>query len=412
MILSRRVRSAFTLVELLVVIAIIAILIGLLLPAVQRVREAAARSTCTNNIKQIVLGYHNCNDTHGRLPPAMGTFPPPDISNQLGTEVAPNNGNSFFFLLPFIEASTIYKNSAGIAGTTPGSANTAYAGVNWAGFNSQFSEPIKVFQCPSDPSNPSQGFISDPIIASLASSTSVDNPGSTGYFTTWGTSSYAANGQIFFAIDQTVTDGGPGGYPSTTAALASGPVYNTLGDHLGYGYSTLGPLGFETLDAGATLGKSFPDGLSNTVMIAEKYAQCNNALFAPPSFTGGNYWAYCALSKLTQVGGFTTQINVDPLPSHEPTYPFFGFTWLDEPPYGPPGAGFITIGPMSKPLFRPQPYTGPNSQCDPRLPSTAHESMQAGMADGSVRSVTSGVTGNTWWAAVTPNGGETLGNDW
>src|SRR5712691_3599109 len=94
---STRARRGFTLIELLVVIAI---LIGLLLPAVQKVREAAARISCANNLKQLGLATHNSNDTMGRLPPQAGTYG--------GAFYGP----LFFHLLPYVEQDNTWKMAA------------------------------------------------------------------------------------------------------------------------------------------------------------------------------------------------------------------------------------------------------------------------------------------------------------
>src|SRR5262249_15617556 len=96
-------RRGFTLIELLVVIAIIAVLIGLLLPAVQEARAAAARGQCSNTLKQFALAIHAFHADHARPPPACHYYPGPTPSNAFGT--------ALFHVLPYLEQRAVYEHS-------------------------------------------------------------------------------------------------------------------------------------------------------------------------------------------------------------------------------------------------------------------------------------------------------------
>jgi prepilin-type N-terminal cleavage/methylation domain-containing protein len=186
----RPVRHAFTLIELLVVIAIIAILIGLLLPAVQKVREAASRTQDSNNLKQLGLAVHNLNDTYNLLPPAYGNFPDPN-----GAVGPPAGmGTLQYFLLPFIEQKNLYNS---MPMTSDNIMNVA----------------VKTFISPADPTVPPGG---------IYISMMMGGP--------YGGCSYASNFLVFGGVN-----GGqahiPESFPDgTSETILFGPIYTVCND--------------------------------------------------------------------------------------------------------------------------------------------------------------------------------------
>jgi prepilin-type N-terminal cleavage/methylation domain-containing protein len=224
-------RKGFTLIELLVVIAIIAILIGLLLPAVQKIREAANRMSCGNNLKQLSLGCHNYDSTFGFLPPGIMNAIPPSG----GFTFSAANTGTMAYLLPYIEQDNIYKLLFAAEQrkfNVDDYSDTAGWWTNGTYF-AQAQQKIKTFLCPSDQpdSNVNGVFI------------------------------------CFFAQDYTFTGGY---YPNPTGNLFGKTNY--VGNAGALGKSTdafwnlyAGPLGNRTKQPVGT----FTDGTSNTIMIAE-----------------------------------------------------------------------------------------------------------------------------------------------
>jgi prepilin-type N-terminal cleavage/methylation domain-containing protein len=226
-------RRAFTLIELLVVIAIIGVLIALLLPAVQKVRDAANRIKSLNNLKQMVLACHGCNDTHGKLPPGVGWFP-----GNLPVDSTPSGrGTLFYFLLPYLEQDNIYNHTANLSSN---------AGPT----------VVPIFLAANDPTRPPSG------ILRTQPSGGIDNND-----TPLGAISYAANCLVF---------GGDKFTPMSSYLNMNNPDPG-VDDHANVSV--------------ASLPQTFVDGTSTTMLFFEKYATCSDGqhTWANDSiFKGGN----------------------------------------------------------------------------------------------------------------------------
>jgi prepilin-type N-terminal cleavage/methylation domain-containing protein len=308
----QRSRKGFTLIELLVVIAIIAVLIGLLLPAVQKVREAAARMQSTNNLKQIGLASHNYHDTLKHMPPAFVEY---------GTARGFKDGSWLVHVLPFVEQDNLKRVVDN---------NTSSSGQYYAITYNQ--SPPKVFINPQDPSQ-SNGAYND---------------------SGWGV--YSVTGYV-------------GNY------LAMGGYVNASSFKLDRLLPILG----------------MTDGTSNTIMYTTRLAVCEkNPCPYRPSYAGSFY-------------------NIAPYANASDWY-----EWMPVINYWKNGAsspGYID-GAATKFQVNPT-WAGVNATCDFRLATQVGSGgILVGLGDGSVRMVSSGVSGLTWWQAMTPNGGEVLGSDW
>ena len=310
-----RTRWGFTLIELLVVIAIIAILIGLLLPAVQKVREAAARSTCQNNLKQLGTASHNYASTYQDKLPSITV----SVNANLG-DTQFHGGNPHVLLLPFMEQTALYQ---GILAASPtGNYNGSPYWTPWdrsVNGKQLLYYVIKPYLCPSDntlangwPSNRGQD---------------------------WAGTSYAAN------------------------------------------YQLLGQVHAGNADMSKYKVGNIPDGTSNTILFADSYGgrtSDHGQLWAWPGWDWAGDGRYGATFAW---GGNSSRWN----------YPSGWGNWNQPPLFG---------------------VTQANASDRTRVYANHIGSCQVGMADGSVRGVTSGVSQPTWENAIRPDDGNVLGSNW
>jgi prepilin-type N-terminal cleavage/methylation domain-containing protein len=366
-------RHGFTLIELLVVIAIIAILIGLLLPAVQKVREAAGRTQSANNLKQMGLALHNAHDTYGVFPPVTVNqwrsfygggggvhYSGPYLPNNIATSGS-DKVTFFYALLPFIEQQNLHDDIAGYRYMIM--ANCKDDPTKMVG-----SHAVKTYQAPNDPSPYKEINWQWPYTSNDAvfKQTLI---------------SYAVNARVF---------GTPA--PQSGGGLS---IWNVEWDNAGGGTRTI---------------PGISDGTSNTLAVIEK------SMVTGPNVISAKDWGLSGQNGPGVTYGVNTWACTDTQPE---AVAFFGcncndprVTWDDN--YGQWWLGTCkNIGGNGLEYYQPpRPRLIPAQQDIHNIYPYNAGGAQGLLCDGSVRMITTGISIPTWSAAVTPDGGEVLGSDW
>jgi prepilin-type N-terminal cleavage/methylation domain-containing protein/prepilin-type processing-associated H-X9-DG protein len=379
-------RNGFTLVELLVVIAIIGVLIGLLLPAVQKIRLAAARITCANNLHQLGLAAHHYVDVNQILPPTViMTYASHDDPNRPGGfEITqditqPFGPNWAVLLLPFIEQDNLFKSARvdlypgpGAAAWKPGvNPNTLPFDRTWRLVRGQ---EIKTYQCPADGNNQ----------VPYDDESGVDCPAEFG----WARGNYAANSG-FTDWDHTV-----GGFNALNNEPFSGPGDSTsdgIPAHMLYPISKGPPM---AINYGSRL-TGFPDGTSTTCLFNEVRAGID------PTDPRGVWAMGMPSSSITNAGR-----NYNPTPNN---------------PLGDDGNSGDEIQQAYKFWYS----TIGSKERMGAFPNTAGDTMNSGMArsmhfggvnacfaDGHVQFIKNGVSQWTWCLLQSKNDSETITEDY
>jgi prepilin-type N-terminal cleavage/methylation domain-containing protein/prepilin-type processing-associated H-X9-DG protein len=286
-------RRGFTLIELLVVIAIIAVLIGMLLPAVQKIREIGNRAKCSNNLKQMSLAVLTLSDTYKRLPPLFNYNDP----NNPGAvkDYGGHYGSVFLHILKNIDEQNLYDFGDPVFDWKTGKVLTfgPIPGVHTG------TNRVPLFNCPSDTT------------AAIGQATGADPTA-----VTFGQCSYSANFLVFGAIGQ---------------------------------YSAAYP--WAAFNGSARYPESISDGVSKTIMFSEKLSSCN---YISSNLQGGNLWAYLPYFPVPAAGvtyNFGGTLGFGP--TGNPFSPFYPAMYVNQPldgqcdPFGPTtshSGGTINVG--------------------------------------------------------------------
>jgi prepilin-type N-terminal cleavage/methylation domain-containing protein len=403
-------RTGFTLTEVLVVLAIIAVLICLLLPAVQRVRETASQARCDNNLRQIGLGLHQFHDANDAMPPYWAAFPRPDSPSIKGCW--------FDHLLPYVEQAPLYNNIM---------ADIQKTGSNWDGYD--VTVPVTVQQWVQDAAGywvgPPATWVWD--VPPTPEQVLTGYNGHTHWETVWvgGKGHWQDNGGVYhpatghyvsvqttqtqfidkvggiympgaagaaFSLLQCPSDPSPGSYPDA----GRGVVYTTQSQSWGSTNYLANWHAFagEDPDAGYQSPPqrfaNLTDGLSNTILFAEGYSWCDGkgrvALNAWDYHSFGLTWA--VPSSVVDIGSGPENVNF---------------------PNGMPNTLMFQARP--RPLSVQDCPAGADC-CNNWRAQTGHYSINVCLADGSVRSVSPGLSQQTWDRLLLPRDGQVLGKDW